>query len=225
MCTYLVVFIWREFSVNESRQKLKMKVKKEVEVKKKKNQFWLDYFKIKPVKVRLDRIKIEKTTRATGMWACFECFEFMHGTSDLISAKSTTHICGAIQSSVKQNNFNAFKSSINNVSSPIAQATATGLPPKAPPPPSFLGGSYKIDNQQLTWEQLKTFKPKKYAVIQCSVEPEPVAKRILKYLPTNSKETISTYDKLNEELAMVLKYVSLFLFLFLLKILYNILYL
>lgn len=171
------------------------------------------------------------------MWACLECFEFVHGSSDIVTAKSTAHNCGAIQTSIKQTNYNAFQNFTTNVSGPKSIAAISGLPtttqapalppktttttppPPPPPPPPHSSSSvadYTQGQQKLTFAQLKALETKKYEVVKCNVEPQHVKKQILKAAPaqsTNSKAFISSYDKLTEELTKVLAYV-LYLFLY-----------
>lgn len=165
------------------------------------------------------------------MWACMECFEFVHGSSDIVAAKSTTHNCGAIETSVKQTNYDAFKKFTTNVSAPKSLA-AISEPPRAtpppppmptqppPPPPPMPSQPLSVTHgqQQLTWEELKALKTKKHEVVKCNVEPQHVKKQILKAAPaqsTNSKAFISSYDKLTEELKKVLAYVlRIYIFLF-----------
>lgn len=152
-------------------------------------------------------MKTEKTIENTSaMWACLKCFEFVEGTRDVVTAKSSAHNCGSTQASPKQNFLKELKKFINAISGLGTCTTTTALPPPPPPPPLHYD---LIVKPKLSWDQLKQLNSKKYAVVQCSTEPGPVTKHTSKYasfMSVDTKGFISANGKLNDELKQVLMY-------------------
>lgn len=164
-------------------------------------------------------------TEKSAVWTCFGCFEFVYGNYEAVNVGSQTHICNAIEPSKKEENRNAFKKFINNISGPkqptppsmklppqpptkLPPQPPTKLPPQPPPlPPSDFLSEFISEKKKLSLAELKSLVARKYDVVQCTVEePKPV-KQILKCAPsmaTDKKGFISSYDAMNEELRKVL---------------------
>lgn len=128
--------------------------------------------------------KTGNSTSSRAIWACDQCYEFIHDYIDAVVEKLNSHSCDASQSARKDVNAIAFRKFVNGLYSP-------SQPPPPPPPPPLPSTS--------STPSPSTLSPLTYEHVESTSRKLPLNKA-----SPLSADSVSAHNAMNDELLAVL---------------------